>query len=229
MRPSLGVLVAVGLAWLPDGAGAVTAGDVAQRLREKITGTGWEVQNLEITVVPYSDRDTNAGRFRTITVRADYAAQAGIAMRPMYVKGADVVLDMGKLFGPEFTVDTKYRGQTEIYVVLYENDLNKGLRLAQKVVPDLTATLQSGLITLTGTYKFVMGNKFRMSGKLQVVDGSRINFVPTAAKVNGIPIPVSGVKILLSRLNPILDLSEVIMQPRLTSLTVEDGKLVGRG
>jgi hypothetical protein len=37
---------------------------------------------------------------------------------------------------------------------------------------------------------------------------------------------VSGVKILLSKLNPLLDLSEVVMEPRITSITIAQGKIV---
>jgi hypothetical protein len=211
----------------PLNAEAVTATDVAKRLRDRIV-TDFKVENLEITVVPYSQVESDRGRFKSVSVRADSASKAGISMRPMYVKGLDVVFDLNKLFAPDVTVRTKSRGQTEMYVVLNEDDLNEGLRMAQKVVPDLTASLQNGQITLTGTYKFVVGNKFRMSGKLEVPDGYRINFVPTAVKVNGVPLPVSGVKILLSRLNPILDLSDVVMQPKVTSLTIEEGRLVAK-
>jgi len=221
----LSALLALVLASLPLSAGAVTAGDVAKRLHDRIVSQ-WQVDNLQISVVPYSQAETDRGRFQSVSVRADSATRAGLAMKPMWVKGTDVIFDLQKLFGPEMSVHTKYRGATEMYVVMSEQDLNEGLRMAQKVVPDLTATLQNGLITLTGTYKFVIGNKFRMAGKLAVPDGYKISFVPTSCKVNGIPIPVSGVKILLSKLNPILDLSEVVMKPRITSITIAEGKIV---
>jgi hypothetical protein len=221
----VGALIALASFVFPLAAEAVTTTDVAKRLRDRIV-KDFKVENLEITVVPYSQAETDRGRFKSVSVRADCASKAGIAMRPMYVKGLDVVFDLSRLFGPKATVRTKSRGQTEMYVVLNEDDLNEGLRMAQKVVPDLTASLQNGQITLTGTYKFVVGNKFKMSGKLEVPDGYRINFVPTAVKVNGVPLPVSGVKILLSKLNPILDLSDVVMEPRVTSLSIEEGRLI---
>jgi len=217
--------LALALASLPLSAGAVTAGDVAKRLKDRILSQ-WQVQNLEILVVPYSQAETDRGRFQSVSVRADSATRSGLALKPMWVKGTDVIFDLQRLFGPEKSVQTKYRGATEMYVVMAEEDLNDGLRMAQKVVPDLTASLQNGQITLTGTYKFIVGNKFRMSGKLAVPDGYKISFVPTSCKVNGIPIPVSGVKILLSKLNPILDLSEVVMKPRITSITIGNGKIV---
>ena len=46
--------------------------------------------------------------------------------------------------------------------------------------------------------------------------------------MNGVPIPVSGLKVLLAKLNPILDLSTVIMKPKITSLEVKDGKLIAK-
>jgi len=217
--------LAVTLASLPLSAGAVTATDVAKRLRDKIVSQ-WQVQNLQVSVTPYSQTETDRGRFKSVSVRADSATRSGLALKPMWVKGSDVIFDLHKLFGAEVSVQTPYRGGTEMYVEMNEQDLNEGLRMAQKVVPDLNASLQNGLITLTGTYKFVVGNKFKMAGKLSVPDGYKINFVPTSCKVNGIPIPVSGVKLLLSKLNPILDLSEVIMKPRINSITIADGKIV---
>jgi len=224
MRAGLAVLAALVFSL---SAGAMTATDVAERLRDRIV-VDWKVKNLEVTVAPYSQAETERGRFKSITVRADSAEKGGIAMRPMYVKGTDVVLDLGMLFSPGSRVETKYRGATEMYIELSEEDMNEGLRQAQDVVPDLKATLQNGQITLTGTYKLLVGNKFKMSGRLEVPDGYKINFVPTAAKVNGIPVPVSAVKTLLSRLNPILDLATVGMKPRISSLTIEDGKLTAK-
>ncbi|MGQ9732959.1 MAG: LmeA family phospholipid-binding protein [Candidatus Zipacnadales bacterium] len=208
-------------------AETITAAQVASRLREKIMSQ-WKVEGLEVSVVPYSQADTDRGRFKTVSVRAESATRDGITLKPMWVKGTDVVFDLSALFGPQFRVQTKSRGTTEMYLVLAEEDLNTGLKMAQNVVPDLHATLADGQITLTGTYKFVVGNKFRMSGRLEVKDGYKINFVPTAAKVNGVPLPISGVRVLLSRLNPLLDLSQVIMQPRIRSLTLENGRLIAR-
>jgi len=206
---------------------AATAADVEQRLRNEIATT-WKVQNLEVSVVPYTQAHSNQGLFKSVMVRADVADIAGIVVRPVYVKALDVTFDMGLMMAKSPVIRTRSRGQTDLHLELYEKDLNEGLRRAQSVVPDLTASLANGQITLTGTYKFIWGNKFRMSGRLAVPDGYKISFVPTAAKVNGIPIPVSGVKILLSRLNPLLDLSSVIMKPKVNSLTIEDGKLVAQ-
>jgi hypothetical protein len=220
--------LSVALLWAVSSvAGAVTATDVEQRLRNEIT-SAWKVQNLEVSVAPYSQAYSDRGLFKSVMVRAEVADIAGIVVRPVYVKAMDVTFDMPLMLGRDPAIRTKSRGQTAINLVLYEKDLNEGLRRAQKVVPDLTATLAGGQITLTGTYKFIWGNKFRMTGKLSVPDGYRINFVPTAAKVNGIPIPVSGVKLLLSKLNPLLDLSDVIMQPKVTAITIEDGKLTAQ-
>lgn len=228
MRARFGGLTA-GLALLAWGlsslAGAVTTADVENRIRNEISKV-WKVQNLEVGVAAYSQAHSDRGLFKSVMVRADTADIAGIVVRPVYVKALDVTFDVPLMLAKDPVIRTRSRGQTDVYLVLYEQDLNEGLRRAQSVVPDLSATLAGGQITLTGTYKFVWGNRFRMSGRLAVPDGYKINFVPTAAKVNGIPIPVSGVKLLLSKLNPILDLSTVIMQPRVNAITIEEGRLV---
>lgn len=204
----------------------VTVAGVAKRLRARLQEV-FKCENLQVSVVPYADaRRTAKAEFHTVTVRADSATRRGITMRPLYVKGQDVVFDAKKLYGDPSVVETVRRGKTEMHVELTEKDMTSGLRLAQDAVPNISVSLQGGLITLTGTYKLLVGNKFKMAGKLQCKDGYHINFVPTAAKVNGVPIPVSGVKVLLSKLNPLLDLSEVVMKPKIKTITVDKGKLV---
>jgi hypothetical protein len=208
-------------------AQAATAADVEQRIRNEIA-TSWKVQDLQVNVTPYTQAHSDQGLFKSVMVRAEVADISGIVVRPVYVKATDVTFDMGLMMRANPVIRTRSRGDTEVHLELYQDDLNEGLRRAQSVVPDLTATLSSGQITLTGTYKFIWGNKFRMSGRLAAPDGYKINFIPTAAKVNGIPIPVSGVKLLLSKLNPLLDLSNVIMKPKVNTLTIEDGKLIAQ-
>ena len=89
----------------------------------------------------------------------------------------------------------------------------------------MKASCKGGLLTLTGTYKLLVGNKFKMSGKLQIKNGQQINYVPTAVKINGVPFPVSGVRMILAKINPLLDLSTVVMKPKVNVITVESGKL----
>ena len=219
----VGALWALSLLTVSISADAATASDVARALRVRITDT-FKCENLQVSVVPYADQNlTNQGRFHSNTVRADSASRSGIAMKPLYI-----VVDMSKLFAADPKVDTKSRGKTQLHIEINEEDLTEGLRQAQDVIPDLAASLNGGQITLTGTYRMLVGNKFKMAGKLKVVDGAKINFVPTAVKVNGIPVPVSGVKVVLAKINPLLDLSTVVMKPRIASMVVENGKLVAR-
>jgi len=223
---STAALCVTALFVLPLVAEAVTAADVARKLREEILAT-FECEDLEVSVVAYPDqRLTDQGRFKSVTVRAGSASRAGIVMRPLYTKGTDVVFDMAKMMGNPSSIDTKSRGATVVHVEITEDDLTKGLRMAQDVIPDLAATLNGGQITLTGTYRLLVGNKFKMAGKLVTKDGYKIDFVPTAVKVNGVPIPVSGIKVVLAKINPLLDMSTVVMKPKMTTMTVENGKLV---
>ncbi len=221
-------LAAVALAVLlaPAAAEAVTAEQVAERLRGKITRR-WEVKNLDVKVVPYDSQQlTDQGRFKAISVRADAATQKGITIRPMFVKGTDVAIDLPPLFGPDYKLRTRHVGKTEMHVEMAEDDVNEGLSRAQDVVPDLKAELENGQIVLTGTYRFIIGNKFRMAGKLECKDGYRINFVPTAVKVNRMPVPVSVLKPVLGKINPLLDTSEVVLSPRISSIVIKDGKMI---
>ena len=170
----MGVLWALSLLAVSISSDAATAADVARALRVKITDT-FKCENLQVSVVPYADQNlTNQGRFSSITVRADSASRSGIAMKPLYIKALDVVVDMPKLFADDPKVETKSRGKTQLHIEITEDDLTEGLRKAQDVIPDLAASLGGGQVTLTGTYRLLVGNKFRMAGKLQVVDGTKI-------------------------------------------------------
>ncbi len=229
MRKQTGLVMtclALAVLLLPAVAEAVTAAQVAQRLKEKIMRR-WEVEKLEVAVVPYASQTmTDQGRFKSISVRADAATQKGITIRPMFVKGSDVAIDLPPLFGPDYKLQTRQVGKTWLHVEMSENDVNEGLNRAQNVVPDLKAELRDGQIVLTGTYRLIVGNKFRMAGKLECKDGYRINFVPTAVKVNGIPVPVAALKPVLGKINPLLDTSEVVLSPRISSIEIADGKMV---
>ncbi len=219
-------LVALAMTLVATAAEAVTADQVAQRLKEKIMRR-WEVENLKVNVTPYESQAlTDQGRFKAISVRADAATQKGITVRPMFVKGTDVAIDLPPLFGPDYKLQTRHVDKTWLHVEMSEKDVNEGLNRAQDVVRDLKAELRDGQIILTGTYRLIVGNKFRMAGKLECKDGYRINFVPTAVKVNGIPVPVMALKPVLGKINPLLDTSEVVLSPRISSIEIADGKMI---
>ncbi len=215
------------LAVVPAVVGAATAAQIEDRLRQKIVSR-FGCQGLEVHVFPYSAQATCAGHFRAITIRADAASRWGLTLRPVYVKATDVTLDLAKLFAPACEVETKCVGSSEVHIELSEGELNKALGLKQGKVRDVHATLQSGQVTFTGTFQFLTGNRFRLVGKLQCTDGERINFVPTDAKINGVPVSVGALQPLLAKLNPLLDMGEMALAPRVKSITVGDGRVVVR-
>jgi len=212
---------------LPAVVEAATAAQVEDRLRWKIASR-FECQGLEIHVIPYGAQATSVGRFRAITIRADAASRWGLTLRPVYVKATGVTLDLARLFAPACEVETECVASSEVHIELSEGELNKALSLKKGKVRDLHATLQNGQVIFTGVFQFLTGNRFRLVGKLQCTDGQRINFVPTDAKVNGVPVSVGALQPLLAKLNPLLDMGEMALAPRVKSITVGDGKVVVR-
>ena len=52
-------------------------------------------------------------------------------------------------------------------------------------------------------------------------DHRKINFVPTAVSVNGIPLPAGPLRSMLSKLNPLIDFANIPLQPRVDEIKVE--------
>ncbi|MFA6666590.1 MAG: DUF2993 domain-containing protein [Armatimonadota bacterium] len=71
----------------------------------------------------------------------------------------------------------------------------------------------------------------RLSGRLMIANGGRVNFEPDSASMAQIPIPKSAVNVLISRINPVLDLSTFTFPVTLEKINVTQGamELVGHG
>ena len=210
--------VALGLALMAYAA--VTAEGVRNRLSSKIR-EAWKVVNLDIKVVPFeSDYWTQQGRFQALVISADNIGRKGIIIRNAYVKGYDVTLDLAKLY-QENDVETKSVKKTDFTARVYRDDLNKLLALREMPIQNAKVEFEDGKLVFTGKYTFGVGHNLRMAGELRVQDHSKVNFVPTAASVNGIPLPAGPLRGMLNKLNPLIDFKTLPLKP-----TVDEVKLV---
>jgi len=210
---ALSVLLA-GSAW------AITSNDVCARIR-KIILSRWTTSGLYVNVEPYqSDALTQKGSFKTITAKATSATFKGVTMKPFYLKGYDVTLDLQALTKNN-RVKTLKIAKTDFNGKITQSSINKLIRYKKTPVEDLQVTFGDGVIVLTGKYKLVMGHQLRLEGKLEIEDHCKINFIPTRASVNAVPLPAGPLKTVLSKINPLVDSRELPLKPKLDKIIVK--------
>ncbi len=208
--------------------GAVSAEGVRNRISSKIRER-YKVKNLVIKVIPFqSDYWTQHGRFKSIVVSVDRIERKGIAICNAYTKAFDVTLDIGELYkGGE--IETKSRKKTVFSGRIYKDDLNKLLALKETPIKDLAVEFEHGKLVFVGTYRFGFGHNLRMVGKLNVEDHRKVNLVPTAASVNGIPLPAGPLRAMLNKLNPIIDFQTIPLKPRIDTIEIKDNYILVKG
>ncbi len=198
----------------------VTVEGVRNRISQKIR-LKFKVENLVIKVVPFeSDSWTQQGRFQSIVVAADKIHRKGIAIRNIHIKAFDVVLDIKELYG-DGDIKTKSRQKTVFSGRAYKDDLNKMLALKKSPIENLRVDFENNKLVFTGKFRFAFGHNLRMVGELRVEDHRKINFVPTAVSVNGIPLPAGPLRSMLSKLNPLIDFANIPLQPKVDEIKVE--------
>jgi len=208
--------------------GAISAEGVRNRISSKIR-EGYSVKNLVIKVVPFqSDYWTQRGRFKSIVVSADRLEDKGIAICNAYTKGFDVTLDIQELYGGG-EIETKSRKKVVFSSRIYKDDLNKLLALKKMPIKNLVVDFVDGKLVFTGTYRFGFGHSLRMVGKLTVEEHRKVNFVPAAASVNGIPLPAGPLRMLLNKINPLIDFQTVPLKPRVDQIEIKDDYILIKG
>jgi len=208
--------------------GAISVEEVRNHISSKIRER-YKVKNLVIKVVPFaSDYWTQRGRFKSIVVSADKMEHKGIAIRNIYMKGFDVTLDIPELYGGG-EVETKSRQKVVFTGRVYKDDLNKLLALKKMPIENLVVDFVDNKLVFAGTYRFGFGHSLRMVGKLSIAEHRKINFVATAASVNGIPLPAGPLRMLLNRLNPLVDCQTIPLKPRVDQIEIKDNYILIKG
>lgn len=214
----VGLAVMAGVAW------AVTADQIATSLRNSIA-CRWRSTDLKVQVTPYAGcAGLDQGRIKRISVTATSVTMEGIKMTGVKLSADDLVMDVPKLVHSRLVIITRRRADT-IQCRVGEADLNKALALKPNGIQNLHVTLGDGVLTFTGTYKLALGANFMLQGRMETPDNYKINFVPTKASVNGVPLPTGPLKMILSKVNPLIDFHKVPMQPKIDRIIVESGYL----
>jgi hypothetical protein len=205
---------------------ALTAQDVENKLRTKMLSK-WTAKNLKLDVVPYpSQARTDKGQFSSITLKADSAEdmKQHIKITDVLINVRDVDLDLAKLWkSNEVVVQSRKLGSC--HVKLMETDVNRLLALKHTPIENLRADFGPGLITFTGKYRF----NVKLAGTLSVRNRQEIWFEPTQASVGVVGIPAGIVKQFLSKLNPLIDMVDVPLQPQIKSIQVTESAILLTG
>ena len=204
----------------------VTAEGVRNRISQRIRSK-YEAQNLQIKVVPFeSDYWTQRGRFKSIVISADKLTRKHISIRNTYTKVFDVTLDIGKLY-EEGAIRTTSRKNTVLTARIYKDDLNKLLAKKKSAIQNLQVAFENNQLVVMGKYRF--GAKVRLVGVLKVEKHRYVNFVPTAASVNRIPLPAGPLRQVLSKINPLIDFQSLPLSPEVDKLEVHTNYILVKG
>ena len=214
-------------------ANAALAGPVTpEKVRDKIVKIikeKWTCKNLDVKVVPFAnDGMTQAGRFQAIVFQADAISHKHITVAPIYIKAFDITIDIYELFYKSHIYSAK-RKNGAIEAKISEADLNKLLQMKDMAIKNPRVDFGDNALTFTGKYAAVFGHDLLMEAKLQIVDHRKINLVPTKVKINGVPLPAGPVRSLLSKVNPLLDMSEMPLHPELDSITITPTHIIMKG
>ena len=217
------VLLSVGLLLaLAAGAFALSASEIEQRLRAKID-EDWYTKNLRITVIPYdSQARTDRGQFAKVFLAADAAQHKtkGIRVVELSIAATDVDFDVAALV-QNHRVVIQSRKLGSCHVKLLEDDVNKLLALKKTPIQNLRADFGDGTITFSGKYKF----NIKLTGTLEVRNDYEIWFKPTQASIGVLGVPVGIVNQFLAKMNPIIDMREVPLQPRVKVINIRPGSI----
>lgn len=218
---ALPLLLVCSLAW------ALTSQQVTTRIRNKINSK-WRTTNLKVNVTPFSEADTQKGRFKAVTVTANSVCIGDVRLTGVNISATDVTLDLDQLVRKNQVVTTR-RKSGHFMARLSEADLNKALAYKKNSIKDLHAVLDGGRVVFTGTYKLGFGAHLRLEGRLETPDHYKVNLVPTKASVNGIRLPSGVLTTVLKKVNPLLDFRKVPLNPRIEKIEITNGVLTMSG
>jgi hypothetical protein len=209
-------------------ASAMSAPEVATRIRNKICSK-WRVSGLQVNVIPYRDPAfAKQGRYQKVMVDATSVWVSDVRMSPVRIRATDVTLDLPQLVTKNLVVTTR-RKTADFVTRVSEEDLNRALAHKDTPIQNLHVQLCSGTLVFTGRYTLGLGANLRLEGRLESPDHCQINFIPVRASVSGVPLPPGPLKIVLNKLNPLLDLRKIPLSPRVDKITVQPSGLVFEG
>lgn len=195
----------------------ITAAIVEQKLREKIAER-WTTENLVVKVVPYSSQArTDKGQFAQIYLSASAARRRDKHIRvvDLMIDARDVDLDLNALMHEnDVTIQSRKLGSCAVKLLLA--DVNRLLAMKKTPIENLRCEFGNGNITFLGKLVF----NIKLTGSLWIKDGYEIHFKPTQASIGILGVPIGIVNRFLAHLNPIINMREVPLQPKIKKIKI---------
>jgi len=204
------------LAMCTAACAALTAASVERIIRGRIAEK-WTTKDLKVRVVPYtSAARTRKGQFAQIKISAASAVRKGkhIKVVGLAITAKGVQIDTRKLAKNDFDILSRKSGT--LRAKFYEADINKLLARKKSSIDGLRADFGDGVITFMGKY----GLNIKLTGTIDIKKGYELHFRPTRASIGILGVPLGIVNKFLAKLNPIIDMREVPLKPKLKSLKI---------
>lgn len=120
--------------------------------------------------------------------------------------------------------------QTIFEAHISEDSVNRYMVTTRAASKDLRVSFGKGTVTVTVYPSFLgIDTEFRITGRPEIVQGSKVRFIADRAMLAKIPVPSFLVNKVLDHVNPVLDLSEMKFPVVLSGMTVKEGAIVIKG
>lgn len=184
-------------------------------------------KGAEVKIIPYEDPKNSAkGRFKTIILRSTPAAIKKMPVESIDMRADDVTIDVTRLFKNDEIATVKC-AKTRLEAVVSEDNLNT-LFARGKSTKDmhLKASFVDGKVRITGQWKlFMFKGPIETVGKLALTKDNNLNFDMESLKMNNAEAPDSVKKQFMSRINPVVEFSDLPFQPKVSTITFRGHKV----
>lgn len=183
--------------------------------------------SLTIELEHISAEDTALGRFKRVLVRTSGGSVEKLLLHRADVEFSRVQVNTKKLF-EEKKIEPVQIDDIVMDVVITEADLNSFVQAKAKSikVDRPRIALKRDKMELSGSTKYgILRADFAASGKLYVKNKDEIWFSSNHIEVNRMTMPRSFVRMLMKKINPVLNLRSFPFKLELTGINTLPGKI----
>jgi len=184
-----------------------------QYLSERLRKALGPAERYQVRLEQTSWLDLLGGRLRFLDVKgSDVATREQLSLQSFSVSVKDLQLTPWSL---------KHLGFAWFRLCITERSLNDFLRAKARLGFSPSILLLPGRVELRAR-GLGFGLPLQVQGKLKIQDGVRLYFVPDDATVGVLRIPKNTLDLLLTSVNPVLNLEGTPIGPKLTKLHLTD-------
>jgi LmeA-like phospholipid-binding len=217
-------LLAIGL--MPGLSGCAThflRSHAERRIGHKLVDLIGPADEYKVRILGTRDADIVAGRVRCIEIDG-WNVRAG-----HQIELESLHLELHELHYHPAPDETVSVGESHLVIQLTQEALNEYLRRQEPDHPT-DVTLNAGSVTLKGSMDLLgVPTPLVTSGRLEIVEHTRLDFRADTVQLSGDPIPGIGAAYVESHLNPLLNIKRLHVPLRLDEVETQPGRLVVRG